>query len=212
MVEKLTQEYLKECLHYDPDTGIFTWLVRPRSHFKDGIRNRAERICNICNTIYARCIAGSKDKKGYIVIRIDNKGYFAHRLSWLYVYGYCPENEIDHIGDKDEFGNKNPDNKSDNRIVNLREVGDICQMQNTVIRKDNTSGVKGVSWNKSGRKWRSYIAIHKKQKHLGYFINFNDAVKTRWAEERDNSKWDCSTDSSAYNYLKENNLLEEENI
>lgn len=35
---KLTQEYLKECMTYNPNTGIFTWNERPFHHFKDGIK------------------------------------------------------------------------------------------------------------------------------------------------------------------------------
>ena len=200
MMEKLTQEYLKECLHYNPETGIFTWKRRPISHFKDGVIVKKEHICNRWNTHYANTIAGYKSKLGYIEICINNKGCLAHRLAWIYSYGYDSENEIDHF-DRDP---------SNNRIVNLRETGRVCQMQNTGDYKNNTSGVKGVSRQKQNKNWRAYININDKQKHIGSFLDFNDAVMARWAEERDNNLWTCWTDSSAYNYLKDNNLLKED--
>ena len=195
---KLTQEYLKECLHYDPNTGIFTWKVRPVSHFEDGVRHTVMDICSRWNIKHVNTIAGSKDSKGYIVITINNKPYKAHRLSWLYTYGYFPENKIDHF-DRD---------KSNNRIINLREVGDVCSVQNTGISKNNTSGVKGVSWCKECQKWQARISIHGKRKNLGFFLKFDNAVKARFAEERDNHLWSCSHDSSAYDYLVENGLIE----
>ncbi len=198
---KLTQEYLKECLHYDQDTGIFTWKVRPLRHFEDGTIQTKKQICNIWNSRFANTITGSKSKKGYLLIGIDNKRYLAHRLAWLYIYGYCPENKVDHF-DR---------NRSNNKISNLREVGNICSMQNTGELKSNKSGVKGVYMRKDTNKWMSYIDIHKDRIYLGSFVNFDDAVKARWEEERDNDLWTCWTDSSAYNHLKENNLLEEEN-
>ena len=86
----LTQERLHEVLNYDPDTGIFTWKERPIETFK------TVGAGNTWNTRYAGTVAGSKDKDGYIVVRIGGKRYFAHRLAFLYVHGYMPEQEIDH--------------------------------------------------------------------------------------------------------------------
>lgn len=50
--------------------------------------------------------------------------------------------------------------------------------------KNNTSGVKGVSWNKSKEAWEAYIGIHGKRINLGRYAKFEDAVKARkFAEE-----------------------------
>ena len=68
---KLTQDYLKECLHYDPDTGIFTWRERPVSHFSSGIYS-AERVCNQWNSQNAGVVAKSKNKNlGYFINKDD---------------------------------------------------------------------------------------------------------------------------------------------
>lgn len=49
----------------------------------------------------------------------------------------------------------------------------------------NTSGHKGVSWEKRSGKWHAYIGIKGKNKHLGYFDDLEDAVKARKeAEEK----------------------------
>ena len=195
---KLTQEHLKECLDYNPDTGIFTWLRRPLSHFEDGEAQKACQIMKRWNARHANTIACSKRSDGYLEIRVSGKLYLAHRLAWLYVHGYMPENKIDHF-DR---------NRTNNRMVNLREVGDTCSMQNTGMLKNNTSGVKGISWSKTREKWIAQISIRKKNKNLGGFLMFENAVKARWKEEQENKEWICSVDSSAYNYLKENGLLE----
>lgn len=88
----MKQNYLKSVLHYNQDTGIFTWINPPKQH----PRLKGE-------------MAGS-NKTGYILIKINNKKYKAHRLAWLYMYGKFPENNIDHING----------NALDNRIINLR--------------------------------------------------------------------------------------------
>lgn len=66
--------------------------------------------------------------------------------------------------------------------------------------KNNTSGVKGVTWDKNSRKWYAYISVHRKRISLGRFKDFEEAVKARKAAEdeyfrpileevaRDNSK------------------------
>ena len=49
--------------------------------------------------------------------------------------------------------------------------------------KHNTSGVKGVTWDKETRKWYAYISLHRKRISLGRFKDFEDAVKARKAAE-----------------------------
>lgn len=89
----LTQDRLKELLHYDEDTGMFTWIVSTARCVKVGD------------------IAGSKNGKGYLHIMVDKRIYLAHRLAFLYVHGRFPE-FTDHINWI----------RDDNRISNLREV------------------------------------------------------------------------------------------
>ena len=98
MKGKLTQAELKNQLHYNKNTGIFTWKIK-KGNIKIGD------------------IAG-RNFNGYIRIGINNEQYFAHQLAWLYVKGYFPEHEIDH-----KFGIKN-----DNRWTKLHHVTRICNM------------------------------------------------------------------------------------
>lgn len=168
----ITQEYLKECLTYDSETGIFTWLKRPRKHFK------TERAWKVFNSQYAGKPAGAKktDKKSrtsYLIIQIDGKNYRAHRLAWFYVHGKWPDNQIDHING----------NGMDNRLENLRDVTHRQNQINSKTRRDNISGVKGVFWCKTYKKFRALIQINGKQKHLGLFSTLEAAAAARAAAE-----------------------------
>lgn len=80
----LTQHRLKELLHYEPETGVFTWKVDSR----DG--GRGHRSGDTAGTL----------AQGYTVIRVGKVVYKAHRLAWLYVHGSFPEHEIDHVDGK----------------------------------------------------------------------------------------------------------------
>ena len=137
---KITQSRLKEVLEYDPCTGIFTWKKKLSKRISIG------------------GVAGSIRKDNYLEIRIDTVINLAHRLAWLYVYGYFPDC-IDHVNL----------NRSDNRISNLRESTMSQNASNCIIRSSNTSGYKGVSWNKKKKKWRAYITFNKKRIELGHF-------------------------------------------
>ena len=76
----ITQERLKELLHYDPETGVFTWKV------DKGTRARAGQEAGCLNGV-----------SGYIDISIDKKLEKAHRLSFLYMDGSMPPEHTDHI-------------------------------------------------------------------------------------------------------------------
>ena len=98
----LTVERLRELLHYDSDTGVFTWRVYRSPGAKKGD------------------VAGCVNEGGYIATQVDRKHYLSHRLAWLYVYGAWPIDEIDH---KDG-------NPANNHIANLRDVTRLTNSQN----------------------------------------------------------------------------------
>lgn len=109
-------------------------------------------------------------------------------------YGYWPENDIDH---KDKI-------KHHNCIRNLRETSRQCNMRNMGNRKDNTSGVKGIHWDKLNKKWKTQISINRKRKTLGYYKDFDNAVCARLAGEQCVGWEGCDSNSPAYQYVKEN--------
>ena len=67
----------------------------------------------------------------------------------------------------------------DNRKSNLRVTTKSQNQMNNKLAKNNTSGVTGVSYCKESGKWVSYIHLYNKRITLGYFIDFDDAVKAR---------------------------------
>ena len=165
----LTQERLHEVLNYDPETGIFTWKERPLDSFKTIGAGKT------WNKRFDGQIAGTKDKYGYIQINIGGKFHLAHRLAWLYYYGSFPEHEIDH---DDQI-------KYHNWISNLVDASHTCNMRNRGLHKNNTSGVKGVSLHKLTNKWCARVMVNYKQKNLGYYREFADAVIARYKAERE---------------------------
>jgi hypothetical protein len=68
-----------------------------------------------------------------------------------------PGMEVDHV-------DRNPFNATE---ANLREVTPSFQRMNQGKRKDNTSGFRGVYWNKHFQKWECKVNINKKTRCLG---------------------------------------------
>jgi hypothetical protein len=139
----LTQARLKELLHYNPDTGRFTWL----------------QPCNRFSQVRSGDPAGTLHKRGYIHIKVEGQSYKAHRLAWLYVHGRWPEPAIDHINRI----------KNDNRIVNLREADQLRNMQNKSRYKRNVSGYIGVTPHRATGKWVAQVQVNKRNHYLGVY-------------------------------------------
>lgn len=147
----LTAERLRSLLHYDPETGAFT---RRRS----------------VQGFHANTTAGVLHKaSGYIIVGVDRRRYRAHRLAWLCMTGEWPS-EVDH---------RNGD-RADNRWENLREATRSQNNANQKRRHDNSSGVKGVSWDTLNRRWRAYI----NGKQIGRFDSIDEAAAARAAAAR----------------------------
>lgn len=147
----LSQKRLKELLHYEPETGVFTWRITRNSNAKAGF------------------VAGNLDGRkcsGYVKISINYKLYAAHRLAWLYVHGDWPPEQIDHINRV----------RHDNRIENLRLANNQQNCQNRSIRQDNKTGCPGITWRDDLCKWRVRIGVNGQRVNLGYFSDLNCAV------------------------------------
>ena len=137
---------LRNFIYYDLATGDFFW--------------RKNHYCAKMGQL-----AGHRRKDGYLIITINGRGYRAHRLAWLYVYGEDPKGEIDHV-------NGDP---TDNRIVNLRIATRSQNVANT--RKKNYSGnkLKGVTPTRNGVKYKAQIRINGKNTYLGTYSNEEEA-------------------------------------
>lgn len=109
-------------------------------------------------------IAGTKHASGRIAIQIDGSIYYAHRLAWKMMTGEEPPEFIDH---------KNC-NQSDNAWGNLRAASAEENSRNASLFRSNTSGAKGVVWNKKAKKWQAQVGW--RGGYIGLFSEFKDAV------------------------------------
>jgi len=136
----LNMALLKETLSYDQETGLFTRLKRTSN-------------CIKANVIACRL----NSFNNYRQVDFMGQTYQAHRLAWFYVYGVFPSGQIDHINR----------NKSDNRLVNLRDCSISENKQNSGLYKSNKSGFKGVF--KKGKRYEAGIRVNNKRIYLGRF-------------------------------------------
>lgn len=147
-----TADYLRNILHYAPDTGIFTWLITANS-----------------NKALAGSLAGCLHDNGYRYIGIKSRIILASTLAWHYMTGEWPTQIVDHINRQ----------RSDDRWDNLRLVTNSQNQFNKSMSRNNTSGYKGVSWMTCKNGWQAHIHFHRKQKNLGVFANIEDAIRAR---------------------------------
>lgn len=122
-------------------------------------------------------------RDGYQVISVAGVQYLAHRLAFIYMTGKCPA-IVDHIN-RDRICN---------RWANLRATDRTGNAQNASLRKDSTSGYRGVSYRKAIGKWRAYIQAGRKQIHLGFFPTAKEAYEARQAVIKNHHKTNTNKD------------------
>ena len=109
---------------------------------------------------------GTVDKGGYLKTLIKRKPYRLHRIIFMMHHGYLPE-FIDHIDG----------NTLNNRIENLREATHSQNQHNRKINKNNSTGVKGVTWYGNRNSFKARCCVNGKSHHVGYFKKLEDAEK-----------------------------------
>lgn len=145
----ITGSRLEHMLDYEPDLGDWMWL-NASNH----------------NTRLNGKRAGHLRADGYRQIRIDGVLYYSSHLACLWMLGRWPLYEMDH---KD----RDPSNDA---WTNLREATSSDNKCNTTLhRVNNTSGYRGVSWNKQQQKWVAYIDAFQ----LGAYDTIEEAVYIR---------------------------------
>ena len=147
-VDLLTQARLKSLLHYDPETGTFTWLPGT------GGKGRP----------FKSRPAGGPGNEGYWRIWIDGRFYAASHVAWLFMTGVLPAGQIDHI-------NRQP---SDNRLANLRLATQTQNKANSGAYKNNKLGIKGVRRHRNGT-FEARIRVNRDLKYLGCYRTIEEA-------------------------------------
>lgn len=150
MTSSLTYKRMREVVRYDRRLGLFYWKVST-------------------GKVTRGAVAGHTDSSGYTKISIDGVKYFAHRLAWFYCYKTWPTQNIDHI---DRCRNNN-------RIKNLRDVGQSLNGLNGSLRCNNSSGHTGVSYDPRRKTWVAYINRNGQKKYLGAYDNPKIAAQAR---------------------------------
>lgn len=106
---------------------------------------------------------------GYVVGFSDrNNGKKATVWRMHRVITNCPDNRcVDHINH----------NKLDNQSKNLRIVTQAQNHQNYKGEKESESGMRGVTWDNTKRKWNVQVRVNNKNHYIGHYKNLEDAKK-----------------------------------
>lgn len=142
---------MKDALSYSPHSGEFRWVNPSKYHQK--LKDKP---------------AGEYVRNGYLLIQFEGIKYSAHRMAWAFVHGIImPDTELDHINN----------NRSDNRIENLRIATFNDNSFNQRMKRNNTSGVKGVSLHNLSGKWRGRVCMNGITHYVGHFNDLDTAKK-----------------------------------
>lgn len=163
-------EKLREILSYNPETGILTWKPRDPASFSC-VATERNRVATRWNALRAGKPAGHMNSRGYIVVCIEAKTFQHHRIAWALHYGEWPSDQIDHVNH----------DKTDNRIINLRDVSGYENCRNRSLPENTSSGEIGVHFHKPSQKWHARIYVDGVRQHIGAFDSIAEAASARRA-------------------------------
>lgn len=150
-----SHEEICSMFSYDKVSGGLKWKHREPSSLK----NRQ------WNGRFANKTAGTIRKDGYLRVKVGCRYILVHRLIWFIEFGEFPSFLIDHING----------NKSDNRLENLREV---TKSENaTNCNTENSTGHKGVRYDKRYNTYQVRLTKNGKTFHLGQAKTFSEAIE-----------------------------------
>ena len=129
---------------------------------------------NVRNDMTGLILKPVKHTQGYLLINLyKNKIQKTFRVHRLVALAFIENSEnkklVDHIDN----------NKTNNNLTNLRWATLTENQMNRQISNNNTSGIKGVSFNKATNKWRAQISINGKNTYLGRFETIEEASTAR---------------------------------
>lgn len=162
----ISQDRLKQLVSYDPVTGVIKQKPRTKKDIPRDSRLKS------WNTRYAGKECSCTSKSGYIVVRLGGNLYLGHRLAFLYVNGFIPE-QIDHING----------NRLDNRISNLRPSNPKQNSRNLKVYSNNKTGYHGIYRNNNSY----YVQIWVSGKCFsgGSYSDISKAIERRKELERE---------------------------
>lgn len=115
----------------------------------------------------------NKDTHGYYKTLYKGQKIYLHRL--IMGLGKNKKILVDHINH----------NLADNRKDNLRITDATHNLMNSITRSDNTSTIRGVSFDNKRNTWNARINVYGKEINLGKYKDFDEAVRVRKeAEEK----------------------------
>jgi hypothetical protein len=151
---------VKKLWRYEPDTGLLYWTDAPEVYPS---KRGKQAFTSVGNHRY-----GQTNYHGTVVL--------AHRIAWVLVHGHWPE-QIDHINGV----------RTDNRLINLRNVNASENRRNAQKASNNKSGFNGVSWDRVNEKWVVRIkTLGGKYANLGRFESIQNAINTRISASEEN--------------------------
>ena len=153
----LTCERLREIVHYDPNTGAFTWCVGGFGRSK-GRQAGSRKNCKYASSNGADYRYGK--------ISIDRHIHRLSRVAWLYMTGKWPSEQLDH---KDGDG-------WNNAWINLRPASATQNSFNKAAFTKSKSGLKGISKDRYG--WRGEV-VSRGIRHRKNFKRIEDAIAWR---------------------------------
>ncbi len=153
--KSLTAERVRELLDYDPVTGALDWI------------NPAPRLPSEGGKAGHIALTGKRSARRFL--NIDYKRYPAHRIVWLHAKGTWPLGSlVANNGDYDDL-----------KLANFSDLTRAEAAQLGGPFTSNTSGHRGVSWEKKRKRWQAYITHNYKRVHIGYYKTVDEAVQAR---------------------------------